>query len=373
MSRKKLKMNLALFAEQGSAEKTEKATPKKRKKAREEGQVAKSQEIGTAVTFIFAFASLFLFAGYILTGISNVFFVVYDSMFRIHDLQNVQYAVRLLAYMFTQVILIALPMLLLTLLLGLIVNIAQVGFHITHKPIMPKLSKIDPIKGFKKIFSLRSLMDLAKSLAKLVIILAVVYFVLMSELDNIMMIITLPLTNAFMYVGGVIIRLGITVGAWFIFIAAVDYAFQRYKHNKDLRMSKQEVKDEYKQIEGNPQIKGRIRSKMREASMRRMMQDIPKADVIITNPTHYAVAVHYDRASLGAPKVVAKGLDYLAHRIKEIGMEHNITLVENMQLARALYAAVDVGQEIPPELYKAVAEVLAYVYKLKNPGLTNTQ
>ena len=166
--------------------------------------------------------------------------------------------------------------------------------------------------------------------------------------------------------GNIIIEFGIEISIIFIVIGIVDYIFQKWKFGEDMKMTKQEVKDEYKNTEGNPEIKGRIRQKMREASQRRMMQDVPKADVVITNPTHFAVAIKYDAEVSKAPIVVAKGEDYLAQKIKEVAREHNVEIVENKPLARMLYHNVDIGAEIPPELYQAVAEVLAMVYHMKN-------
>ena len=356
-------ISLTLF----NAEKTETATSKKRKDQRKEGNVAQSKEISTAAVLIIMFSSMALMGPMILAGISDVFFTVFTAMYWFNDgIINLHYIADLVVYMFTRVIMIALPLLLLSLGVGIFVNLLQVKWAPTTKPLMPKLSKLNPIKGFKKIVSIKSLIELFKSLLKLVIIGIVIFVTLASEIDSVAMLMSLTLIEAFAYTGMVTVRLGITVGAWFIFIAALDFSFVKWKHEKDMKMSKQEVKDEYKQSEGNPEIKGKIRQKMREASMRRMMQDIPQADVIITNPTHYSVAISYDRNGATAPKVIAKGVDHLALRIREVGKENNITIVENVQLARALYAAVDIGREIPEELFKSVAEVLAYVYRLKN-------
>ena len=349
-----------------SGEKTEKATPKKKEKAREEGQVAKSQEIDTALSLIVIFFSMGLFATFMMNAATNVFFATFDIMHNMEDIVNLQFAADFVVYMFAQALNIIAPIFAIAFILGISTNLVQVGWHPTAKPLMPKFNKLNPISGFKKIFSMNSLLELFKSLFKFGIISLVIYNELIMEFANMFMFVNLPLIESFQYIGSLVIRLGIVIGVWFIFIAAVDFAYQRYKHGKDLRMSKHDIKEEFKQADGNPQVKGKIKQKMREASMRRMMQDIPQADVIITNPTHFAVAVKYDRSGSGAPKVVAKGVDHLAKRIKDVAKENNISIIENKQLARALYATVDIGQEIPPELYKAVAEVLAFVYKLKN-------
>lgn len=361
-----LSVRLDFFAEGGGGEKTEKATPKKKEKAREEGQVAKSQEISTALSLIVIFSSMSIFASYFIYRLKNVFFLVFNSMVNIEDIRDLHFATDMVVYIFIQIIIICAPIFIVSLLLGIAINIFQVGWHPTTKPLKPKFSKINPISGFKRTFSMRAILELFKSLFKFSIIIIVIYTEITKEMENMSMLAALPLIEAFEYTSLLIIRIAVTVGVWFILIASIDYAYQKYKHNKDLRMSKQDIKEEYKQAEGNPQIKGKIRQKMREASMRRMMQDIPQADVIITNPTHFAIGIKYDRMGVGAPKVIAKGVDHLAKRIKDIAKENNINIVENKQLARTLYATVDVGNEIPPELYKAVAEILAFVYKLKN-------
>ena len=360
-------MRLDFFADGGGGgEKTEKATPKKKEQARKEGQVAKSQEIGTAISSIVVFFSMGLFAPFMFAESTNVFLTVFDLMLNLENISDMHFALDFVVYMFTQTLIISMPIFAIAFFLGFVVNFVQVGWHPTAKPLMPKFSKLNPISGFKKIFSMNSILELFKSLFKFGIITLVIYNELIMEFNNMFMFVNMPLITSLQYAGQLVIRLGIVVGVWFIFIAAVDFAYQKYKHGKDLRMSKQDIKDEFKQSDGNPQIKGKIKQKMREASMRRMMQDIPHADVVITNPTHFAVVIKYDRASTGAPKVVAKGADHLAKRIKDVAKENNISIIENKQLARALYATVDVGKEIPPELYKAVAETLAFVYKLKN-------
>lgn len=360
-----LPIRLNFFAD-SSGDKTEKATPKKKEKSRQEGQVAKSQEISTAFSLIVVFFSIGMFASTMFYNIQSVFYITFNGMLNIQDINDLHFAADIIIYMFVQIFIICAPILIIALLVDIAVNLFQVGWHPTSKPLKPKFSKLNPISGFKRTFSLRAILELFKSLFKFVIIIMVIYSELSNELNNISTLARLPLILSFQYIVDLIIRLGTVVGVWFILIAALDFSYQKYKHNKDLKMTKQETKEEYKQTEGNPQIKGKIRQKMREASMRRMMQDIPQADVIITNPTHFAVGIKYDRLAVGAPKVIAKGADHLAKRIKDIAKENDISIIENKQLARALYATVDVGKEIPPELYKAVAEILAFVYKLKN-------
>jgi flagellar biosynthetic protein FlhB len=186
------------------------------------------------------------------------------------------------------------------------------------------------------------------------------------EINSIQLLLNMEVLQAIAYVGNLIIDIGLMVGMYFLFLALADFVYQKFDLKKNLKMTKQEVKEEYKNSEGNPEIKGKIKQRMREASMRRMMADIPKADVIITNPTHFAVAIRYDKDKAVAPTVIAKGADYLAQRIKEVARDNNVEIIENKYLARTLYATVDIGREIPEELYQAVAEVLAFVYNLKN-------
>lgn len=362
-------LNLQFFAEDsGGSEKTEKATPKKKEKAREEGQVAKSQEVSTAFLLLAAFFALRMFAGVIERGVFGIFGTQLDLIAGGMEHMETVFIANHLAWLFGRVLIMSAPMFLVAIIIGVVTNIVQVGWKITTKPMMPKFSKLNPIKGFKKIFSLQSLMNLVKSILKLSVIGAVVFVMMRGAIDDTLpVLLGMEVGTAIVIIGNFIVNMGIAIGALYLFIAAMDFAFTRWKHAKDLRMTKHEVKMEYKQQEGDPLIKGQIRKKMREVSMRRMMQNVPQADVIITNPTHYAVALKYDLLGpLSAPVLVAKGVDFMAQRIREAGIEHNITIVENPPLARAIYEDVEVDKEIPQELYVAVAEIMAYVFQLKN-------
>ena len=231
---------------------------------------------------------------------------------------------------------------------------------------MPKLSKINPISGFKKIFSFDKVMDLIKSIVKIGVILILVYTFIKDKVEQIFILYQFDsLEVPVLLVGSEIIDLGLRISLVFVVVGFADLFYQKRKFKKDMRMTKQEVKDEYKQTEGDPQIKGRIRQKMREASQRRMMQRLPEADVVITNPTHFACAIKYDKEVASAPLLVAKGADYVAAKIKEAAKDNGIPIVENKPLARMLYYNVDLEQEIPEELYQMTAEVLAYVYGLQ--------
>lgn len=355
-------INLSFF----DGEKTEKPTSHKLGKARDEGQVAISKEIGTAVLFICGFLTLKAFGSYMYENSVAIFQYSYNLIADIDAISNKSYLIELIIYILLQILLICLPIFAVLMIVGLIASVVQVGWHPTLKPIKPKFSAFNPVNGFKRIFSVNSLIELVKSLLKLFLVSYVIYFGLKDEITIIPTLMLMDIKASFIYIADLSLSLGIKVGVYYIIIAALDYAYQKYSHIKKLKMSKQEVKDEMKQMMGDPQVKGKIKRKMQEVSMRRMMQQVPEADVIITNPTHYAVAIKYDAEKASAPLVTAKGVDHLARRIKEVAKENKVEIVENRPLARALYNTVDIGKEIPPELYQAVAEVLAFVYKLKN-------
>ena len=359
-------INLSFF--EGGADKeskTEQPTEKKRQDARKEGQVAKSEEIGTAATMLIMFFCLRLFGPWLYRNIVSLMQYDFGLIPYSQDAMHALFASGYLAWLFQQVLIIALPLLFISLLIGLVTNLLQVGWAPTSKPMMPKFNKFNPVSGFKRMFSMESVVKLVKSLAKLTLVGLVVYFVLRDRLLIMPAMFDMEMMSSVLIMADMVIDLGLAVGVLFIFIAALDYAWTRYSHTKKLKMTKQEVKDEYKQQEGDPKIKSKIRQKMQEASMRRMMQNVPQADVVITNPTHYAVALRYNNMIDKAPVVVAKGVDFAAKRIRDKAKEHDVVIVENPALARTLYAEVDVGEEIPYELWEAVVEILAYVFKLR--------
>ena len=267
--------------------------------------------------------------------------------------------------MMFQILVIMAPVLLIGVAIAIICDVAQVKWKPTTKPLQPKFSKLNPMKGFGRIFSPNSLVELLKSVLKLALIGYMVYSYLKDKISNIFLLYDITLNQAIGMIGEIVVDLGIRIAAIYMIIAFLDFGYQKWKFHEDMKMTKQEVKDEYKNQEGDPQIKGKQKQRMREASMRRMMQQLPEADVVITNPTHYAVAIKYDPEKYDAPYVLAKGENYLAQRIKDVAKENHIEIVENKPLARMLYANVDIGGLIPPELYQAVAEVLAFVYHLK--------
>lgn len=366
-----LKYNLQFFAKDGpGGEKTEEPTGKKLNDARKEGQVAKSKEIANAFGILALFIILKVYVGTIGTRFIESFHVVYGQIPELVKMYNGNLSVAslqvLLRSMMLRLLTIIAPVLLIGLMVAVICDIVQVKWRPTTKPIKPKFSKLSPVKGFARIFSPNSLVELLKSLLKLVVIGYVVYSYLKGRVGQIFLLYDITLNQAIGLIGEIAIDLGIRIAMVYMVIAFLDFWYQKWKFRQDMKMTKQEVKDEYKQSEGDPQIKSKIRQRMREASQRRMMQNLPEADVVITNPTHLAVAIKYDSELQKAPLVLAKGEDFLAQKIKEIAKQEKIEIVENKPLARMLYYNVDIDEEIPPELYQAVAEVLAFVYNKKN-------
>jgi flagellar biosynthetic protein FlhB len=258
------------------------------------------------------------------------------------------------------------PILIVTLIIAVLGNMLQQSWMVSSEPMKPKFSKLNPVNGFKRIFSFKQVFELLKSIAMMIVIGVIAYMTIKNKVTLLLTFYNITLYQALGAIWEIIIELGLKVSAVFFIIGFVDLIYQRHKFKEDTKMTKQEVKDEYKNTEGDPQVKGQIRRRMQEISRRRMMQHLPEADVVITNPTHFAVALKYEPNSGKAPVVIAKGADYLAFQIKDKAREYHIEIVENKPLARILYANVDIGMEIPPELYQAVAEILAAVL---NPNI----
>ena len=363
-------IDLQWFAKDGpGGEKTEPATAKKLRDAREEGKVARSKELTAAFDLIVLFLVLKIFVSFVAERLIRTFTYTYNMIpdfleINAKDVSG-QAVSTVIMNSLLQILITCLPFFAFGFAITLVVTIYQVGWKVSAKPMQPKLDKFNPINGFKRIFSSESLFELLKSILKIVLIIYIAYTSIRGEADNLFILYEIPLVQAVLLVGNIILDAGLKISIAYLVIGIADYIYQKHKFNEDMKMTKQEVKDEYKNTEGNPEIKGRIRQKMREVSQRRMMQDVPKADVVITNPTHFAVAIKYDAEVSRAPVVVAKGEDFLAQKIKEVAKENHVEIVENKPLARMLYANVDIGQEIPPELYQAVAEVLAMVYNTR--------
>lgn len=365
-----IRYDLQFFAKEGmGGEKTEPATQKKLSDARKEGQVAKSREIANGFSLLVLFLILRFWVGNMGNRLMAVFHDIYNRIPDVvtfwHGLMPETDITLVFRKMLIQVLLTVAPILLIGLVVVFICDVAQVKWQPTFKPLRPKLSKLNPIKGFKKFFSPNSLVELVKSVAKIILILYVSYNYLHDKWAILLNLYDVSLMQGLQLMAKIVTDLGIRIAAVYMIIAFGDLIYQRVKFKNDMKMTKQEIKEEYKQQEGDPQVKNKIRNKMLEVSRRRMMQALPQADVVITNPTHYAVAIKYDTQVADAPLVIAKGEDYLAQKIKEIARENKVEIVENKPLARMLYANVEVGQVIPPELYQAVAEVLAYVYQLQ--------
>lgn len=356
----RLKLDIQYFA----GEKTEKATPKKRQDERKKGKVAKSQDVNTAILLLFSFSILFIFGGMMKESMMTLYrqtfteFIHWDltenSVHQIFSGASIEVA-KMLA-----------PIVLIVIVAGLASNLVQVGFLFTTEPLKFDLKKIDPIQGAKRIFSIRAIVELLKSLLKIVFIATVTFAIIWNFKDEMMMMAFKDIEGALSFFGKTTIIMGISATIALLFLSVFDYAYQRYDFEKNMRMSKQDIKDEHKNIEGDPLIKSKIKEKQRQMAMRRMMSEVPTADVVITNPTHYAVAIKYDEDKAAAPYIVAKGTDQIALKIREIAKKNDVVTVENRPLARSLYSEAEIGDLIPEHFFKAIAEILAYVYRLNN-------
>ncbi len=351
------------MAEDSDLERTEEATPRRLEKAREEGQVPRSQELTTFALLMTA-ATGILFLG---AGLMESLLQIMKAGIQME--RDLAFQPDLMVNRFYELAvegLIAIaPLLLLLIIVALFAPMLMSGGLISTKLLMPDFNRINPMKGLGRIFSVRSLVELVKAIAKAVIIGGVAAMVIWQHKEDVMALLTVPVDMAISRAGDFLsMSFLLTVGAM-VLIVGIDVPFQIWEHAKQMRMSKEEIRKEYKESEGDPMVKGRIRSLQREAARRRMMAEIPNADVIVTNPTHFAVALKYKSNSMRAPKVVAKGVHLLAARIRELGEEHRIPILEAPPLARALYYHAELESEIPEKLYTAVAEVLAYIFQLK--------
>jgi flagellar biosynthetic protein FlhB len=343
--------------------KTEKATPRRREKARTEGSVAKSQELNAAAILITASLMLIWFGGTMMLGLRHTMRTLLREMGTM-EISAASLPVFMGQGMKVMVMVLG-PLFLGIAAMGVAVNVGQVGLRITPKAAYPKLSRLNPLTGFQRLFSARSLVELGKSLLKLALVGGVIYLAIATQFDRVYSLMQVPFDALAGEVGRLLGRIFLLASLSLLIIGVLDYVYSRHEYEKSLKMTKEEVKEETKQSEGDPKVKGKIREIMFRSALRRMMRKLPEADVVITNPVHLAVALKYDRHKNSAPVMVAKGLRKAAERIKDVAREHGIPVIENPPLARALYKMVEIGQEIPAELYKAVAEVLAYVYRLK--------
>jgi|Wag4MinimDraft_13_1082653.scaffolds.fasta_scaffold00035_7 flagellar biosynthetic protein FlhB len=345
-----------------NGEKTEQATPRRRQKAVEEGNIAKSRELSTALSFIAAILFLYYYMPYFMQGIEKVF-IQFFQMTDFDITPNSTYYILTVVVKYLAGLVI--PFMALLVAVGIIANIVQFGFVISPKAMQPKFSRLDPIKGFSNLFSKRSLVELIKSLIKIFVVGAIAFFIVKGEISKIVSLASADPFSNMVFLGKLIFEISFKIAIVILLMAIADFIYQKWQHEEDLKMTKQEVKEEFKQMEGDPQVKQRIRSMQRDMARKRMMEDVPKSDVVVTNPTHYAVAIKYEAGTDSAPKVVAKGQRLIALRIKELAREKGVFIHEDPPLARSLFAASDIGEEIPENLYRAVAEILAMVYQIK--------
>jgi flagellar biosynthesis protein FlhB len=353
-----LTLDLQLFAE-----KTEKATPRKKQDARKKGQIAKSVDLSNAVVLLAAFLIFLVLGGQISKRLYDLF------QYGLSDLLLWNVTEDSVPLLFINLLkegaIIAAPIILVTWLAAFAANLAQVGFLLSTETLKMDLKKMDPIAGAKRIFSLKSVVELIKSILKIVVIGGITGLILWQQRKVFLQLPEMEPLSIIAFIASLLMKIGITISAIYLVIGVADLLYQRFEHAKQLRMSKQDIKDEYKKTEGDPLIKHKIKEKQRQVSRSRMMQEVPNAQVLITNPTHFAVAIAYEAGKMSVPVVVAKGADYLALKMREVAKEHRVVIMENKPLARALYANVEIGEEIPEDLFKAVAEILAYVYRVK--------
>jgi flagellar biosynthetic protein FlhB len=353
------RLDLQLFA----GEKTEKATPKKRSDARGKGQVAKSAEIPGSLTLLGTLCCFIVMGPFLNDRILRLFADIF--LHRLNTDLTEENVLILFTHYCVQFLIVLSPILIVVVVIAVAANYVQIGWLFTTEPLKMKLSKLNPITGAKNMVNMRALIELFKSAMKLTFIGLLVYSVLWSQKNRFLELAHMPLEGIFSFTGDLIIRLGLLVAAVLFVLAIFDFMYSKYEYEKGLKMSKQDIKDEHKSADGDPLIKSKIKEKQRRLALMRMMQDVPRADVVITNPTHFAVALKYDGNQMEAPMVVAKGQDYLALRIREIARNNDVVIMENKPLARALYERSEIGDGIPGDLFHAVAEVLAYVYRLK--------
>jgi len=342
--------------------KTEKATPKKREEARKKGQVVRSVEINSLLNVLMALVILKVFGENIMHHIKETSAHFWSGILTLSVSPDTMGSISF--FIIAKIVLILLPILAVVFLVGIISNVAQVGFNITFEPLKPSFEKINPVKGFKRIFSKKMVFELAKAVFKIGIIGYIFYSSVQKIFDEIFLTPLMDLETYFLFAATSVFKLGMKVVLAFIVFSIVDYIYQKYDYEDSLKMSKQEVKDEMKQMEGDPLVKSRIKNIQREMARKRMISEIPQADVVITNPTHIAVAIRYKEGEDNAPVVVAKGVNLMAEKIKEIARKNYVVIMENPPIARVL-VKLEVGWEIPPEMFQAVAEILAFVYQAK--------
>ena len=347
--------------DQYKEDKTEKATPKRRSEARKKGNVAHSNEVVLVIMLFGAIVGLYIFGPYMRDQI----IIQFKSLIsRMNDQMNTEGYIEFIISVVYSLVKIILPILSVIMFCSFFSNFVQVGPMWTLDPMKPKFTKLKPKLGELNIFKKDQLVKLGVSLGKLVIIIPVVYFTITSNLNEFVILIDKSIPELFNFIALMIYKVVFRIALVLIFLGILDFAYRKWKFEEDMKMTKQEVKDEQKDMDQDPQIKSKIRAHGKEIMRKLMFNEVPKADVVITNPTHIAIAIKYDPLNMGAPRVVAKGVRLIAEKIKKIAKENDVPIVENKPLARILYKTVDVGGDVPPDLYRAVAEVLAYVYRM---------
>lgn len=360
------------MADSDKSSRTEEATEKRKSTARSEGQVAMSRDVGTAAVLIGGIGFLAIGVPIGLRQLTDVtkqgLALSFDETF--WKALTIEHIHTVIVQTSVTTLILILPILGVILFMGTGASLAQTGFMWRPEALQPSFSKLDPIKGLGKLFSLRSVMELIKGLVKIAIIMGVALFTARHDLLLVPALMDYDLPAALEMAGHLTLKVAMGVVGALAVLAAADYFYQRFEWQRDLRMTKEEVKEEHKSAEGDPLVRGRIRSAQRDLAKKRMMAAVQTADVVVTNPTHLAVALKYDAAQKAAPFVVAKGAGFIAERIRELARHHGVAVVENKLVARTLYRLVDIGKEIPSNLYRAVAEILAFVYRARgvNPG-----
>ncbi|HEX9653234.1 MAG TPA: flagellar biosynthesis protein FlhB [bacterium] len=352
------------MAEESFQEKTEQPTGRRLQETREKGQVAKSAELNSALILITGIMMLYFTGGTILSQLLDQFKIVYGDLNGMsREVTSVQ---SLMSAGLKPFVAVVAPLLIVLTIVAIGSNVAQFGFLFTTEPLLPKFDKLNPLAGFKRLFSARALVELLKSIFKLVIVGGIAYSTLLKQSDRYLLLLDESVGEILYFTGAVVYQLTIRISGALLVMALFDFYYQKWQHKKDLMMTKEEVKEEAKQMEGDPLVKSAIRSLQMTRARQRMMGSVPEADVVITNPTHLAVAMKYDVEKMNAPVILAKGARLLAARIREIAQRHGIPIVENKPLAQSLYKIGEPGKEIPVELFHAVAEVFAHVYQMRN-------
>lgn len=355
-----LQLDLQFFA----GEKTEKATPKKRSDARRKGQVLKSQDVTSAIVLLAIFIFIFFLAGTMRDGL-----MAFLIQFFVHKIDIETLTIDSTMALFNETLIemafLIVPIMVVASIAAIAGNYFQFGLLFTTEPLKFDLTKMDPIKGMKRIFSIKAIVELLKSSLKILFIGGITVIIAWINLPDVLELAFKSPWDTLTTVGRLVGIMGIAASLMLLVISLLDWFYQKFDYEKNLKMSKQDIKDEYKNSEGDPLIKSKIKQRQREMAMRRMMAEVPSADVVITNPTHYAIALKYDDQSMDAPRVVAKGTDFIAQKIKLIAKENDVVMVENRPLARAMYDQVEIGDQVPEQFFKAIAEVLAYVYRIK--------